>query len=125
MNAFTTNERKSLTPQQKAKLFLERDGRCHRCTRKLRSGDHWTDEHIIALQNGGTNDWENRGICCSNCFKPKNAEDAKKAAKGRRVAVQTFVPRRERQSKKPMPFGKNSRFKKKMNGQIIERDTEC
>lgn len=122
MNAFTTNERKPLTPQQKAKLFLERGGKCHRCGRKLSSGDKWTDEHVIALENAGTNAWDNRDITCSWCFHPKNAEDAKKAAKGRRVAVQNCVPRSERRSKTPMPFGKNSRLKKKINGQVVERE---
>lgn len=121
MNAFVTNERKSLTPQQKARLFLERGGKCHRCGRKLRSGDKWTDEHVIALQNAGTNVWDNRDITCDWCFKPKNAEDAKKAAKGRRVAVQTYVPRRERLSKKPMPCGKNSPWKMKMDRTIVPR----
>ena len=97
MSAFVTNPRKSLTDQQKAKLFLERGGRCHRCGRKLRAGDIWTDEHVLALENGGTNDWENRDITCSWCCKPKNAEDDKTAAKTRAVATRCIIPEACRQ----------------------------
>ncbi len=97
MNPFQTTPRKRLTDQQKAKLFLERGGRCHRCRRKLRVGDIWTDEHVLSLENGGTNDWDNRDICCSWCFKPKNAEDRKQAAKSRAVATRNIVPEATRQ----------------------------
>lgn len=121
-DAFTSNVRKRFTVHQKAQIFLAAEGRCHRCTRKLSSGDDWTVEHLVALQNGGTNDVSNMSITCSWCFRPKNAEDAKKAAKGRRVAVNTIVPRRERLSKTPMPHGRYSKTKRKMNGQIVERE---
>ena len=117
-HAFHTNERKPLTPQQKARLFYERGGRCHRCKRKLRPGDKWTDEHVSALQNGGTNAWENRDITCSWCFKPKNKEDAKKAAKGRAVATRACGAHR---AKKPMPGSKASKFKKHMDGRVTLR----
>ena len=70
---------------------------CHRCGRKLRAGDIWTDEHVLALENGGTNDWENRDITCSWCFKPKNAEDDKTAAKTRAVATRCIIPEACRQ----------------------------
>lgn len=109
VTAFTTNARKPLTPQQKAKLFLERGGRCHRCKRKLGPADKWTDEHVIALENGGTNAWENRDITCSWCFKPKNAEDAKKAAKTRAVATKHIVPKSERRSQRGFRGWRNFR----------------
>lgn len=117
-HAFTTNERKPLTPQQKARLFMEREGRCHRCSRKLGPSDKWTDEHIIALQNGGTNEWKNRGICCAWCFRPKNAEDAKKAAKGRKIATRACGAH---ESKNPMPGSKRSKWKKHMDGRVTLR----
>lgn len=123
MTAFETTPRKRLTDQQKAKLFLERGGRCHRCKRKLRVGDKWTDEHVEALQNGGTNDWENRDICCDWCFKPKNAEDAKKAAKTRAVATKCIVPESLRQKsslRKPEGMRWNWRAKRYEREEIAE-----
>lgn len=122
MNAFVHEPRKPLTDQQKAKLFLEKGGRCHRCKRKLGPADIWTDEHVIALENGGTNDWSNRDITCSWCFKTKNAEDHGKAAKSRAVAVAHIVPTSQRQKTgKPMPGTKRSGWKKKIDGTVERR----
>lgn len=116
MTAFTTNARRSLTAQQKAKLFLDRGGRCHRCKRRLGPSDKWTVEHFQALQNGGTNEWSNLAVCCAWCFQPKNAEDAKKAAKTRAVATKHVVPKSERRS--PRGFRGWRRF----DGSLVFRD---
>lgn len=96
MNAFTTNPRKTLTDQQKAKLFLERHGCCRECGRRLGPADKWIVEHVIALENGGTNDWDNLGITCEWCKPKKDAADHAKAAKTRSVATNHVVPRSER-----------------------------
>lgn len=115
--------REFLTNNEKVELFKERGGRCHRCTRKLYPGDLWIVEHIVALQNGGTNDWANldvTGIKC--CLKEKNAEDAAKAAKMRAVAVSTYLPTSEKKSKgRPMPGTKRSGLKKRMDGTVERR----
>lgn len=99
-HAFHTNARKQLTPQQKAKLFLERGGRCHRCMRKLRTADVWIVEHLRALENGGTNDWENLTITCAWCFPKKNKDDDAIAKKTRHVATKHVVPTKERKSQR-------------------------
>ena len=119
---FHHHPRKPLTDQQKVKLFLERGGRCHRCRRKLGSSDTWSDEHLIALENGGTNDWENRDISCTWCKPIKDAEDHKKAAKGRAVAVACIIPPSQRQKKwPPIPGSKRSPFKHRMDGRWERR----
>ena len=108
--------REYLTDHQKAELFLEKGGRCHRCTRKIYS-EIWYAEHLTALQNGGDNSKANWGVTCKNCFPLKNAEDAGKAAKSRAVAVSCYVPRSQRQSKgRPLPGSKRSGWKHKMSG---------
>ncbi len=121
-HAFRTEERKTLTDQQRAKLFLDRGGKCHRCTRKIRPGEKWYDEHIIALENGGTNDWDNRGISCHWCFPKKNKDDDAIAAKTREIAVGHIIPREQRKSKwRPMPGGKKSGIRIKMDRTIEKR----
>jgi 5-methylcytosine-specific restriction protein A len=121
-HAFHTNERKPLTDLQRARLFLEKKGRCHRCTRKIMHGEPWYDEHVQALQNSGTNDWENRDLTCKNCFPKKNAEDAAKAAKTRAVATNHIIPASQRQKRgPPMPGSRRSAFKKKLNGETVRR----
>lgn len=121
-HAFRHLEREVLTDQQRARLFLDRCGRCHKCTRKIIAGERWYDEHLISLGNGGTNEWSNRVLTCCNCFHPKNAEDAKKLAKTRRIAVNTIIPLSQRQKRgPPMPGSKRSRFKKHMDGSVSRR----
>lgn len=80
-----------LTDAQTAKLFLERHGCCRDCGRKLGPADDWIVEHIIALENGGTNDWDNLGITCSWCKPKKDAEDHKAAGHARRSATKQIV----------------------------------
>jgi 5-methylcytosine-specific restriction protein A len=114
--------RKRLTDHERARLFLERGSRCHRCKRKIMGGERWYDEHVHSLGNGGTNAWDNRDVTCQNCFAPKNAEDAKKQAKGRAVATSCIIPRSQRQKKgRPMMGSKASPFRKKLDGTVVRR----
>jgi len=93
----------NLTKQKKAKLFLERHGCCRECGFKFRGGDKrgWIVEHIIALENGGTNDWDNLGITCTFCKPQKDAADHAIAAKTRSVAVNHYLPKNQRPSTWP------------------------
>ena len=121
-HAFRHEPRQSLTDRQRAQLFLERGSRCHRCGRKIMGGEKWYDEHVHSLGTGGTNAWANRDITCVNCFPEKNAEDAKKVAKGKDVAVACIIPPSQRQKKgRPIPGSKRSGLKKKMNGEVVRR----
>jgi 5-methylcytosine-specific restriction protein A len=121
-HAFRHEPRQDLTDQQRTKLFLEKKGRCHRCTRKIMSGEKWYDEHVHSLGTGGTNAWSNRDVTCCNCFHPKNAEDAKKLSKQRDIAVAHVIPPSQRQKKgKPLPGTKRSGWKKKLSGEWVRR----
>ena len=97
-NPWRHEPREFLTDHQKAKLFLEREGVCHRCTAKIR-GRKWYVEHLVSLSCGGTNAWENLGVTCENCFPDKNREDARKAARGRAVATACVIPPSQRQKR--------------------------
>ena len=109
--------RQRLTDQQRAKLFLDKGGKCHRCHRKLRSGEKWIAEHLVALSTGGDNSPENWDVTCEWCLPEKNREDAGKTAKMRAVAVSCYVPSGERQKKgRPMPGSKRSGWRHKMDG---------
>lgn len=93
--------RVKLTDKQAISLFTERGGRCHLCKRKLGPSDDWIVEHLIALENGGTNDRDNLDITCMWCKPVKDAEDHASAAKSRDVAVKHFLPKSMRKSKWP------------------------
>lgn len=99
MTPFQHVPRKYFTPQERAKVFAARDGRCHRCTRKLSPADTWILEHVIALENGGTNEPENLDVTCSWCEPEKTAEDHTRAGHGRRMATKHTVPSEFRRSR--------------------------
>ena len=119
-HAFRHEKRAYLTDQQRAKLFLDAGGKCAICTRKIRIGEVWEADHVIALEVGGDNSrWQ---VLCPFCHKAKSAADHKQAAKGRDVATSLIVPGKHRRSKgPPMPGTKRSAFKKKMDGSVERR----
>lgn len=117
MNAFVHEPRRKLTDQQLAAMFLRHNGKCAKCTRKIRSGELWHADHIIALENGGTNDPSNFQPLCAWCHAIKTKEDHGKAAKSRAVATAHVVPTSQRQKKgRPLPGTKRSGWKHKISG---------
>lgn len=99
MNPFQHEPRKNFTPQQRARIFALRGGRCHKCSRKLSSRDWWALEHVISLGNGGTNEESNLDVTCEWCFDVVNSEDAADLAKSRRAYTRHVVPGALRRSK--------------------------
>lgn len=100
--------RAGLTEQQAAKLFLEHGGRCWRCRNKIGATElrkKWTVGHMLALELGGTNAWENLAPECELCKPISDAADHKAAGHARRVATLAVLPRELRKktglSKKP------------------------
>lgn len=116
MNAFTHQKRRVLTTRERAKLFLDGDGRCAVCRRILKSGDKWTADHIIARENGGTEDDSNFQVLCEWCDKPKTKTDHGTAAKIRSVSAKHVVPTGERKKSQPMAGTKASGWKQKIGG---------
>ncbi len=119
-HAFHTTQRKNFTPQQRAKVFLDNEGTCSQCTRKLTSKDDWIVEHETALENGGSNEASNLKITCLWCKPKKDAVDHKIAAKTRHKATKHVVPGKHR--KTGFATNKNSKYKKRMDGTVERRD---
>lgn len=118
MSAFHHPKRKPLTPRQRAKLFEEHEGKCHACGRKIRPGDIWIHEHVIALENGGTDEWSNFALTCQWCLPQKNLEDHAKGAAIRRKATKHIIPSNQKQTKRQWPKRKFDKWRK-MNGDIV------
>jgi 5-methylcytosine-specific restriction endonuclease McrA len=98
-SSFTHAKRGSMTPQRALRIFQAADGRCHICERKLGPADDWEVEHVIALENGGTDDDANLAPACSWCHADKTTDDHAQAGHGRRMAVRHVVPKRYRQKR--------------------------
>lgn len=93
----------------RARIFLREDGRCHISTRKIRPGDKWELEHIIAICNGGQHRESNLAPALVAPHKVKTRQD--RAQKKRDDRVQ----RRHIGIKKPTSF----RGWKKMDGSPV------
>ena len=111
---FKHHPRQNFTPQQRARIFAENDGRCYRCERRLGPSDTWEIEHLIALENGGTNDPQNLDVICGWCHKVKTAQDHGKAAKSRDTYTAHVVPTKHRRDKR-----RGFRGHRKFNGEIV------
>jgi 5-methylcytosine-specific restriction protein A len=112
-----TPDRPSISRKQRVVIFMKTDGHCYACGQKLR-GDAWEAEHPLARELGGSDDIEALLPICSPCHKPKTAADQKAIAKVKRIRDKHIGAAR---SKSPMPCGRNSRYKKLMNGKVVTR----
>lgn len=106
---WTPTPRERLTDQEKARLFVERGCRCWKCLRPLRVGDIWIVAHLIALENGGDNDWNNLDIECNWCTPIVNAADHAKAAKSRHVRTYHVVPNSQKDKRHGFKGWRNMR----------------
>jgi len=91
--------KRRMTPQRRARLFAEHDGRCHKCRRNIGPADDWDMEHIIALENGGTDDDDNLAPCCEWCHVTKTTDDHAAHTRGKRAYERHTVPARFRKSR--------------------------
>ncbi len=94
MNPFAHEKRRAMTPRRIAEIFARDDGRCQCCKRKLRAGDDYEVDHIIALSKGGSDDDTNLQILCSGCHAIKTPGDISDAAKSKRTYTKSKVPGR-------------------------------
>jgi 5-methylcytosine-specific restriction protein A len=118
-NPYSVTPRKPLTDKQRLEMFLAHKGKCCICGNQIDGvRERWIDEHELALCFDGSNDLTNRGPAHEACAKTKTAKEATTRAKGRRFSEFHLGAKR---SKSPMPCGRRSKWKKKMNGEVVER----
>jgi len=107
--------------------MLAQEGRCPACREKLRA-DQIIDEHIVPLDQCGTNDMSNRALFCIGCAREKTVDDLAASMHGRRVRGEIGQKkRRELRRAKPwtqqptFPTNRDGKWKRKMNGQVVRR----
>lgn len=116
---YSVHPRKALTPQQKLKLFIAEGGMCCVCGQKIDGVKQAWDEHIKPLWLDGTNAPENRGVAHAKCARQKTDAEATIRSKVRAVAEKHMGARTTKT--RPMPCGRKSPFKRKVNGEIVRR----
>jgi 5-methylcytosine-specific restriction endonuclease McrA len=114
-----TTFRSKLTPHRRLQVWERTGGRCVLCHRKIDGPrERWIAEHVRALELGGADDLDNMGPAHEECALVKTRDDHRRAAKARRQKIQYIGAQA---SKKALPFGKGSPWKRKLSGRIIPR----
>lgn len=112
--------RRSLTPNQRAKLFEKHGGVCYLCTRRIAAGEKWIDEHVNPREISADDSAENRRPVHVECAKTKTRADHKTIAKVKRVRNKHLGLGR---GLSRFAGSKDGRYKKKINGTVVDRRT--
>lgn len=96
--AVTIEPRRVLTRRETIELAVRQGGRCGcGCGEKLNAlTEGVTDEHVIPLARGGTNDLENRALWRTPCAIEKTKGDRSSDAKVKRIEARENGTRRPR-----------------------------
>lgn len=103
----------------KLRVFDDHGGICHISGRKIRPGDRWDADHVVALVNGGENRESNLAPALVEAHREKTAQDVALKAKNNRVRSKHLGIDR---SKSPLPFGRGGKWKRKIDGSIVPRE---
>ena len=113
-----TTKRGSLSGRRKLAIWEREHGKCMVCGTKLMPGK-FIFEHVRPLGLGGEDSDENIRLTCKGCASEKTKADMAAINKAKR---QKAVSLGLKKSKTPLPGGKGSKWKKKLNGQVVRRE---
>ncbi len=114
-----TTVRRKLTPHRRLQVWEKTGGVCVLCDGKINGPrERWIVEHIRALELGGADDLANMAPAHEACALAKTREDHRSAGRAKRQKIRHLGANA---SKRPLPFGKASRWKRTLSGKIIPR----
>lgn len=114
-------KRKGFSTRQRFELIKSQNYRCHLCKGLIYPGQAWDISHEIPLGLGGLDDEINRRAAHRKCHRKHTAKvDIPAIAKAKRVQA---AHHGAKISRRPMPGGRNDRFKKRMDGTVVFRET--
>lgn len=115
-----TTARRKMTRSRALRAWERGRGVCVLCELPIDGArEDWFVEHIRALELGGADEDENLGPAHYACKPAKDAEDHGRAARAKRQKARYLGIRT---SDHPLPCGRNSPFKKTMDGRVVRRD---
>jgi len=111
--------RKTISSKARVALFQKHGGECHICGGKINVGEAWDVEHVIPFAMGGADDESNWRPAHIKCHRTKTTDDVGKIAKAKRREARHLGVN---VSRTPLPFGKKSKFKRKLDGTVVLRE---
>ena len=97
-------------------------GICHLCSMKVIPGEDWDVSHDIPLEAGGKDDETNWLVAHRKCHRVHTSTvDAPLIAKVKRIHQRHIGAKK---SRSPLPGGRHSKWKKKMDGSVVRRDSD-
>lgn len=109
--------RHEFTSKTKAEAAHRAKGHCEECGRKLMTGDYHYD-HVVPAGLGGESTLDNCQVLCRSCHSVKTAKaDVPNIARAKR-RHRKHIGIRKRSS---FPCSKDSKFKKKITGEVVRR----
>lgn len=108
--------RREFSKATKLKAWERTQGRCEDCGCKIIAGQVEYD-HVIEAYLGGGNTVSNCRVLCARCHVSKTAQRRPEVDKTRRLVEKQANVR----SKRPMPGSRRSKWKRKMDGTVVER----
>lgn len=113
--------RRHISTTARVRLFAQHEGRCHLCGQKIDGvRERWEVEHVIALELGGSDTPDNWAPAHVQCHKVKTRQDMADIGRARRVHAKHIGAKAP--SRRPLPGGRNSKWKIRMDGTIVPRE---
>jgi 5-methylcytosine-specific restriction protein A len=111
-----------LSTRQRVALFVRHRGICHICNLPILPGQRWQVSHPIPLGLGGEDIESNRAPAHKRpCHEwQTRITDLPAIAKSRRIYAKHIGAH---ETRRRLPFGRDDRLKRRMDGQIVHRRT--
>ena len=110
----------AIPPRVKERIARAACDHCVKCDRKVGEKLRPEFDHVTPLILGGQNRESNIQLLCHECHGAKTKLDVKLKAKVARVRTKLSLGIKTAKGR-PMPGSKASKFKRKMNGEVVLR----
>lgn len=112
--------RRRISTRERVDIFQRNGGICHLCHGAITAGQAWEVSHDTPLELGGADEGDNLKPAHAKCHRVHTATvdvpTIRLAQRREAIHIGAKAP-----SRNPMPFGRSSKLKRKLDGTVVER----